>query len=90
MNELGRDKLREAALKGVRQIKGRFKDDKGGMCALGVLGMKVGMNERKYDLKIGPDLPCELCHRICDNEAKLIIHLNDDHDLDFLAIANKV
>ena len=102
MNELARQKLIEAALSGVRQIKGRYHDDDGGRCAMGVLGVRsseIGQQSnvdqvcKTYGVGIHSDderLPCPGCGRMYVAEIVLIIHLNDDHDLDFLEIAHKM
>lgn len=102
MNELGRDKLRAAALAGVPQIKEKLYWG-AGRCAIGVLtdvGETWNENEnihQRLDLVgissyPGPERSyvCSLCDRGFKAEALLIIHLNDDHELDFLAIANKL
>lgn len=96
MNDLGREKLVEAALKGVRQITGALTDNKGGFCAMGVLGFSSDMTlttfynaVRAYDLST-TIRSCDLCGLNVLGELKLIPHLNDGHGLDFLTIARKV
>lgn len=96
MNDLARQKLIDAALRGVRQIKGRLRDSKGGMCALGALGYRTGEYEQWMELGHLYEMKEEICDCpfscglkfLC--EGSLIVHLNDKHDLDFLGIANKL
>lgn len=104
MNERGRDVLRQAALDGVKQCKGGYmKFDHGpSYCALGIFVRKhpsvmPGCEDwdrlmRYYG--IAPyetgTVTCEICGETSMGEEGLIVHLNDEHDLDFLAIANKV
>ena len=98
MNELARQKLIEAALSGVRQIKGNYTDGRGGFCAMGVLGWAdpdknaidhVVMMSEQYGLIAYADCPFE-CGKSRMAQRDLVIHLNDDHDLDFLGIAHKM
>lgn len=101
MNQLGRDLLIAAALNGTPQIIGKYVNDAGGMCALGVLGFRLGEEdlgraseesrrlEIKFDLRAG-DAECVVCQADLGDETALILHYNDLHKLDFLAIANKL
>jgi hypothetical protein len=97
VNELGREKLVAAALKGVKQIKGDYYRD-GGFCAMGVLGVD-NPNDARDEFAVcdeyGIDYRavgrvCEVCQERVGTELCLIIHLNDYHDMDFLTIARKV
>ena len=101
MNDIARQKLIDAALAGVRQIKGKYADDEGGLCALGVLGMRehhiLHWEERIREAGLDPSI-AYACPHGCKSESKkglfgeggLVVHLNDKHDYDFLAIANKL
>ena len=91
MNDLARETLTQAALDGVRQIKGWFKDDRGGFCALGVLKFNLLCVEKWCVEKYGLSAPCMECPE-CGalyTEPGLVVHLNDDHNWDFLMIASK-
>ena len=100
MNQEARNKLVEAELSGVKQIKGSF-TSRNGQCALGVLGCsELGNNSQvyvRYQLTqrapncpfLGTDLEIESCHKSRHSEAGLVIHLNDGHGLSFLDIARK-
>lgn len=98
MNQEARDKLVEAELNGVRQVKGTFVNNDG-RCALGVLGFSETNNkslQEKYDFKdVAPTCPflSTNLHRISCHwpitEMQLVSHLNDCHDLSFLDIARK-
>lgn len=109
MNEYGRELLRDAALRGVKQIKYSFTDLKDGYCAMGVLakavdakGLLVDTNfsveDFKKDQKVltetfdlhEDEFRCQICNSLQWSEWDYIEHLNDSHDLDFLAIANKL
>jgi hypothetical protein len=93
MNQECRDSLRKAALLGVKQAYGRLEDNAGGYCALGWLNQDVPM-------ALGPlfnrrwTTPCPLCETfpgpIPSTELGFMVHLNDTHRLDFLAIAEKM
>mgnify|MGYP001558744460 CR=1 FL=1 len=98
MNQLAKDVLRKAWLDGTPQIKGRLFDGQGGMCAWGVLGAalgyttgitfyaSLGMIRRTYSLSSARYVPCPFCAKTCD-EGSLLVHLNNEHDLDFGKIA---
>lgn len=99
MNDLARERLREAALKGVPQIKGMYRDPFGGRCALGVLDQEgrlsttswQALTEFQVRLGLSDELRgCPECGKGPYTEPGLILHYNDDHDMDFLAIANKL
>ena len=102
MNEAGRNALRQAALRGVKQIIGNYSDTAGGRCALGVLA-DAHRNAMYHDFRpfglhvlIGA---CPLCGATTISgqqkfpiaaEHHLVAHMNDDHHLDFLGIAEKM
>ena len=93
MNDLGKDRLVEAALNGVPQITGRYATE-AGFCALGVLGIReeemgVGQFCAKYGLSMAR-INCLTCNRSFLHEFDLVIHMNDDHGMDFLTIARKL
>lgn len=101
MNQEARDKLVEAELAGVKQIKGNFSHS-GGRCALGVLGFGLGNNNAKeLMIKYGfiehklckcPLLNTDLDTYSCSTrmtETQLVVHMNDDHSMSFLDIARK-
>lgn len=92
MNQLARDELRAAWLRGQKQITGEYADEDGGLCALGVLGVHtcvfggtVSLFTR-LGITLGLMLACPLCD-LKETEAGLITHLNDDHGCDFAKIA---
>jgi hypothetical protein len=80
MNDRAREVLVQAALSGVRQIKGRASDGRGGYCAVGVLKLyhrdKTQYWTHAYD--------------ISDEEWGEIIRANDNLGWDFITIARKV
>jgi hypothetical protein len=95
-----RDALRQAALKGIPQIIGRTHEGLG-RCALGVIE-DAGISRMDLD---SPVTSCHLCGATktwsidkndpenwfpIEAENSLIVHLNNDHGLDFLAIAEKM
>lgn len=97
MNELARDALRKHALMGTKQIRGSLKSEEGGLCALGVLAaespLAISVSSNSFDSYWGltpKSQSCPICGGPGISECWLIVHLNDDHKLDFLAIANKL
>lgn len=70
------------------------------LCALGVLGRAIGLDLRGccvYPSTIDDQFAlvqrerrCPVCGATTIHEGHLIAHLNDEHRLDFLAIANKL
>lgn len=95
MNEIAREVLRVAALRGVKQIRGAYQDGDG-RCALGVLmDHAEAMRSQNYlwrDYGLDTERRC-LCPHGCGalgDEAGIIVHMNDYHGDDFLAIANKL
>ena len=97
MNQEARDKLVEAELRGVPQIRGSYSNSKG-KCALGVLGYPDLVSSWKtFRLEdtasdcpfLHTDLQLPTCPITSISEPMLVIHLNDDHGLSFLDIARK-
>lgn len=94
MNQAGRDKLREAWVRGTRQAFGAFQDGEDGFCALGVLGMcssdvrKPGAPWGQKTYGLGKRAECPVCGELWTYEGDLLIHLNDDHKFDFGKIAD--
>ena len=95
MNEKGVNALVAAALRGVRQIKHKYRDDEGGLCGLGVLEEAIGARGHPllvmdvYDLA-GRVTACQHGCRWRSQEYQLLVHLNDVHNYDFLALARKL
>jgi hypothetical protein len=96
MIRAARERLREAAVAGVRQIHGGRLDGHGGRCAMGVLVEPHPLlKSRPLGQIIGPRsivgdwAVCPMCAVMGDEEF-LVIHLNDEHRLDFLGIAEKM
>lgn len=101
MNELGRERLREAAIKNVRQIKFKSFDDDGGYCATGWLAYvngEMSWTWHQYDLygRIDGCPECKAKTRsyedgfgtiIIDSELQLMVHYNNEHGYDWLQIA---
>ena len=88
MRQRAKDVLRAAALSGVRQLRGKMFDAQGGRCAAGLL---VDLcPEELTHLLHAPATTCELCGQPMRSEGYLMLHLNDWHALDFLAIAEKL
>jgi hypothetical protein len=85
--------LYDADRRGVRQITETFVDSDGGMCALEVLIVEVGLRDSStLDRLFGfstSALQCPACDRIA-REAHLIVHLNDVHHWSFSEIARKL
>jgi hypothetical protein len=104
MNERAANALIEAAMKGVRQVQGVVDDGRGGRCALGVMleaeygtpSWKEQEGHHRYPesftrFGMSPDpQTCPACDRTTKNEAFLIAHLNNDHEMDFVGIARKL
>lgn len=99
MNQEARDRLVEAELQGVEQIRGTFAIREG-RCALGVLGFGLEGSDplallSKYEFSekvvacpfVGTNLEMNICYP--RSEAMLVAHLNDTHKLSFLDIARK-
>ena len=81
MNDNARAVLIDAAMRGVKQIKGWYHDDAGGRCAIGVLCEAAGTDwgcipGSLFDLSL--------------DEAVQIMRANDDLGWDFLTIARKI
>lgn len=91
MNDLAREKLIQAQLRGVKQIYGNYFDERGGFCAMGILEQDTSSYDTcsQYGLRLTPVF-CPECGEKCDVETTLIIHLNDVHKFDFLTIARKM
>lgn len=92
------DMLREAALKGVPQIKGTYQDGFG-YCAMGIIRFHLATLAQiaAYDelRTMGVVHSCPAPNRFCRymtyaTEEAIIVHLNDQHGWDFLTIANKL
>lgn len=104
MNEHGREVLRQAALERVPQAYGAYVSEDGrSYCAMGVLSKYIQEQKQvdfweALDKYVYPEFgitnnelaKCSVCPEYFHNEETLITHLNDDHALDFLAIANKL
>lgn len=101
MNDVARNKLVQAQLDGVNQIRYHYsKSD--GKCAMGVLGFRVNDNVvqrsqlfKEYGFNFDDvgymKLSCPgECGKRFTLEADLVVHLNDDHEWDFLTIARKM
>ena len=106
MNQEARDKLVEAELQGVKQIRGQLGEQGKAQCAMGVLFYALVsrgyvFTRKSWVAEYGldkhapacPFMDTELENRECltllVNEAQLVVHLNDDHELSFLDIARK-
>lgn len=102
MNERGVEVLVAAAMRGQKQARGGFYDEQGGMCAGAVLAEALGLTvkyrtgwvkpaleavEEIYDLH--GRFQCPLCKESRVG-VKIIVHLNDHHQADFLTIARKL
>lgn len=95
MNEKAIAALVDAAMRGVRQIRYRLNDNQGGFCAVGVISAANAQWSGMYDKRFHG---CPFCGILNDayykmpihSEAVLIIHLNNDHEWDFLTIARKM
>ena len=87
MNELARETLVAAALNGVRQVKGMFRDHGGGRCAVGVLMESCAVPFNGF---LNGDLTA-LCERYQTSVQELaqIVDANDNKGWDFLTIARK-
>ena len=95
MNERGVEVLVAAALAGVPQIQGALKDNGEGRCAMGVLAdaKPLGRGLVRYFGLAEKRMACPECGATSFSylyERGLIIHLNDRHGWDFLAIARKL
>jgi hypothetical protein len=97
MNEEMRETLREAALKGVRQLIGTSWDGTGAYCGLGWLQIRLGATADREMVK--PVDGCHLCGatvhtfhrgRSITTQGDLLVHLNNDHRLDWLGLAEKM
>jgi hypothetical protein len=92
MDEQAAQVLYEADRRGVRQIKGSLSNGADGLCAVGLL-IRAHLLE-----SLGIADGCPLCRAKkvgsaklpLDCEQRLIVHLNDDHDLTFSEIARKL
>ncbi len=90
---MGREQVSEllvaAALRGQRQIKGLTRDEKGGLCAMGVLIDALPGEWHSIDrvhFKIGQYAAD--AYKITPTEIRRIVDMNDDGS-DFLTIARK-
>mgnify|MGYP001583116183 CR=1 FL=1 len=102
MNQEARDKLVEAELSGVKQIRGAFSNING-KCALGVLGFGLegySVTEliKRYGFLTTSLVTCPFLHTSlqvaswCSNRmsgTQLVVNFNDDHGFSFLDIARK-
>lgn len=94
MNEKAVEVLVRAGLEGHPQIHGAYYREGTGRCAIGELAHAAGI---LHNLVILPEvyelrreqIQCPLCGDM-DDEFGLIVHLNDDHRLDFISIARKL
>ncbi len=91
---MGREQVSEllvaAALRGQRQIKGLTRDEKGGLCAMGVLidalpGKWCSLGEMHFK----PGKHAYLEYDLTPEEMSRIVDMNDKHGMDFLTIARK-
>jgi hypothetical protein len=82
MNELAREALVTAALTGVRQIKGLFKDADGGMCAMQVIHEAYKNIDPHYQVLPNTWISLEECWQV--------LNANDNLGWDFLTIARKI
>ena len=94
MKQIYRDALRKAALDGVTQVFGVMATDengKQGLCAMGVL-MIQDSDTLFLDLGVrAGTINCPLsCGYLEQSRLNVLVHLNDFHRLDFLAIAEKM
>lgn len=87
MNDLARETLIEAELKGVRQIRKKLADRDGGLCAMGVLARKfeeaggdILLNDGEFHQYFG----------LSSQEVITIVRANDVFGWSFLDIARKV
>ena len=89
-----REAFRQAALEGVPQLIGITSDSKGGYCAQGWLNrLGIPIDDRLV-------IPgCHLCgattqtyhkHGRISSPLHLLVHLNNDHRLDWLGLAEKI
>lgn len=94
MNDRARDVLVDAALRGVRQIKGVLHDGKNGYCAMGVLCEAIrreGGVEWLFGYRTTSEIADEVERRydITLKEWHRIVHANNELGWDFLDIARK-
>lgn len=97
MNDKGREALVAAALNGVKQIRFRWSDGHGGLCAQGVLVKDYGfelsfkeMNITQAEYETITDVVCRE-YDLAGGEWYELAELNDANDQkDFLTIARKV
>jgi hypothetical protein len=99
MNEKAVEVLVDAALRGVPQARGSFVSGEA-RCALGVLGEAMGLSmvsetfypcalSAHYEMRFHR-MRCPVCHKEQFAEDRLVAHLNDAHEWDFLTIARKL
>lgn len=91
MNDRAREALVAAALQGVRQIKGKLHDGKGGHCAYGIIHLDLHQGNEQAALECVGQLTgaphCKLrVEYLADFE---IVAANDTRGWDFLTIARK-
>lgn len=100
MNRDGAEVLVRAALDGVKQIRMKLWDGKGGYCAMGVLIMAAATERNQGDaLCAVVDLEGMMVgdiyqlvrdrYAISEDEHKLIVYANNYEEWDFLTIARK-
>ncbi len=95
MNDIARDKLVQAALDGVPQIKDSYATTEG-VCGLGALGYRpasLGNHalDVLYAMREHVLFQCPLgCAEEILSDRGIISHFNDIHDMSFLDIARKM
>jgi hypothetical protein len=97
MNQQQADALIDAGMTGVRQLRNRGTDNAGGYCAAALLYVRGLLGElEKTEIAQCPECAAT---RYTDggqpgvrlrNEMNLIVHLNNDHEWDFISIARKL
>jgi len=92
MNDLARQVLVKAALDGVKQAKGVFRDNDGGLCAWGALFEGMSCSWLEMNGHWTASLPCDpmLHYDISQEESRDIVDANDKKGWDFLTIARKI
>ena len=94
MNDVARDILVEAALKGVKQARGCFRDGNGSFCAMGVLYQKLAdMDLGTWDEEGFDTWRADAVERtfgVTPLEQAAIVRANDVLNWDFLTIARKI
>jgi hypothetical protein len=92
MNELAREALVTAALKGVPQIKGHYRDLNGGpgRCAMGVIYENAGLLFSNQNVDKSANFVLLDKYGITLEDWQDIVDANDDKGWDFLTIARKI